>query len=202
MQPRLIVQQKITAMVNKYRIFTPAPEGGSGELVALARQKRLALKEKVLFYTDEKRDKLSFTFRAEKTFDVHGRYFVEDANGKLIGMFKKDFAESLVNSTWKILDADGGELFVIRESNQVLAVARRFLGWIPLIGEIAEMVLAFFKYHFDISQTSTGEIVGRYRKTTTFRDHYMLEASDDLWDTTDWRVLAAIAVALDALQSR
>ena len=202
MQPRLIVQQKISAMVNKYRIFTPVPDGGNGNLVALAQQKRLALKEKVLFYTDEKRDKLSFTFRAEKTFDVHGRYFVEDANGKLLGVFKKEFTESLINSTWKILDADGGELFVIRESNQVLAILRRFLGWIPLVGEIAEMVLAFFKYHFDISRSGSGELVGRYRKTTTFRAHYMLETTDALWDTTDWRVLAAIGVALDALQSR
>lgn len=202
MQPRLVVQQKITAFVNKYRVFTPGPDGVPGELVALAQQKRLALKEKVLFYTDEKRDKLSFTFRAEKVLDVHGRYFVEDQNGKLLGMFKKEFVNSLINSTWKILDADGNELYVVRESNQVLAILRRFLEMVPIIGGIAELVLPFFRFHFDFAEVASGKLVGKYRKTTLLRDRYVLDAEDSLWNGIDWRVLAAMGVALDALQSR
>jgi hypothetical protein len=30
----------------------------------------------------------------------------------------------------------------------------------------------------------------------------VLEATDELWNSIDWRVLAAMGVALDALQSR
>lgn len=202
MQPRLVVQQKITALVNKYRVFSAASDSSPGDLVALAQQKRLALKEKVLFYTDEKRDKLSFTFRAEKVMDVHGRYFVEDQNGKMLGMFKKEFVSSFVNSTWKILDTEGNELFIVRESNQTLAVLRRFLGMVPIIGDLAELVLAFFRYHFDFVEIRSGTVVGKYRKTTLFRDHYVLDAVDSLWNGVDWRVLAAMSVALDALQSR
>lgn len=67
MQPRLIVQQKISAFVNKYRIFSATPAGAPDQLVGLAQQKRFKIREKVMFYTDKKRDKLSFTFRAEKS---------------------------------------------------------------------------------------------------------------------------------------
>ena len=201
MKPRLIIQQKLTAFVNKYNVYETAPEGAGG-LLALAQQKRFSFKEKVLFYTDEKRDKLAFTFRAEKVMDVHGRYFVEDANGALLGMFKKEFVSSLVSSTWKILDANGTEKYLVKESNLALALLRRFGGELPFIGGLIDLLVLFFKYHFVFIDLATSEVVGTYTKTTLFRDHYQLETTDDLWASTDWRVLAAMGVGLDALQSR
>jgi uncharacterized protein YxjI len=202
MKPRLIVHQTLTAFVNKYKIFTPHAEGQSDTLVALAQQKRFAFKEKVLFYTDETRQKLSFTFRAEKVMDIHGRYFVEDANDNLIGAFRKEFVQSLVNSTWRISDQNGAEVLLVKESNQTLAILRRFSGSIPIIGIVAEFILLFFKYHFVMVDIATGAEVGRYRKTALLRDNYILELDDSTWSRLDWRVYAAVGVALDALQSR
>lgn len=202
MKPRLIIQQKLTAFVNKYNVVEAAPDGSAAGLLGLAQQKRFSFKEKVMFYTDDKRDKLAFTFRAEKVMDVHGRYFVEDANGNLLGMFKKEFVSSLVNSTWKILDTSGTEKYLVKESNLGLALLRRFGGELPFIGGLVELVVLFFKYHFVFIDITSGEVVGTYTKTTLFRDHYMLEATDDLWQAVDWRVLAAMGVGLDALQSR
>lgn len=202
MKPRLVIQQKITAFVNKYNVMQANEDGTAGTLIGMAQQKRLAMKEKVMFYTDEKRDRLSFTFRAEKVLDVHGRYFVEDASGKLVGMFKKEFMQSIVSSTWKILDASGNEQVIVKESNQVLAILRRFGGEIPLLGTLVELVVMFMKYHFVFLDAQTGKQVGSYTKTTLFRDHYVLQTDDELWARVDWRVLAAMSVALDALQSR
>ncbi len=202
MEPRLVVQQKITAFVNKYNVFGANADGTPASMVGLAQQKRLAFKEKVIFYTDDKRDKVAFTFRAEKVLDVHGRYFVEDANGNLLGMFKKEFMASLVNSTWKILDVQGNELMMVRESNQVLAVLRRFIGNIPLLGDLAELVIMFFKYQFEFIDLRTNQQVATYRKTTLIRDQYLLSTTNDAWNAVDWRVYAAMSVALDALQSR
>lgn len=202
MKPRLMIQQKLTAFVNKYNIFDASEAGGAGQLLGLAQQKRFAFKEKVLFYTDEKRDRLAFTFRAEKVMDVHGRYFVEDANGVLLGMFKKEFVSSLVSSTWKILGKDGTEKYIVKESNLGLALLRRFGGELPFVGGLIELIVLFFKYHFVFIDIQTNEVVGTYTKTTLFRDHYLLEATDEMWNSLDWRVLAAMGVGLDALQSR
>ena len=202
MTPRLIIQQKLTAFVNKYRIYSVTDQGKTDQLISLAQQKRFKIREKVMFYTDQKRDKLSFTFRAEKVIDVHGRYLVEDPNGKALGAFRKEFKQSLVNSTWTIFDADGTERYLVKESSMVVAVLRRFIGEIPIIGELGDVIMAFFRYHFSFVDLQTGQEVGKYRKTTLFRDHYVLEATDELWNSIDWRVLAAMGVALDALQSR
>lgn len=201
MKPRLIVEQKITPVANKYAVYQAQEDGSKGQLVALAQQKRLAFKEKVQFYTDESKSQLAFTFRAEKVMDIHGRFLVEDADGKLIGIFRKDFKKSLLNSTWHIVDEENNVQLTLRESNEALAALRRFAGFIPIVGDIFEIVLLFFKYHFTLRDTANNE-VGRYQKTTLFRDHYTLSTTDEAFSTQDWRTLAAVAVALDALQSR
>lgn len=197
MNPRFRIEQNITAFVNKYKV-----SDNDGGLLALAQQKRLAFKEKVVFYTDEQKSTAAFMFRAEKVMDVHGRYMVEDASGQLLGMFKKQFKKSLLNSTWVLMDKDGRELFEVKESNLSIAILRRFIGFVPLIGDLLDIVMNFFKYHFSFIDLASSQEVGQYRKTTLFRDSYQLAMTDDAWSKLDWRVLAAMGVALDALQSR
>lgn len=197
MKPQLIIEQRITALANKYKII----DGKHQSLRAFAQQKQFSFKEKVLFYGDEAKSEEIFSFRAEKVMDVHGRFLVEDSEGKLIGAFKKEFTKSLLRSTWLVMDAKGTTILTIRESNQTVATLRRFIDFIPIIGEIGDIVMAFFRYHFQFVDTN-GQEVGRYTKMTLFRDHYRLTMSDSDFAKVDWRVMASIAVALDALQSR
>ncbi len=201
MKPRLIVEQKITAFVNQYRVFATDADGNKENLVAFAQQKRLAFRERVDFYSDESKQQLVFTLRAEKVMDVHGRYFIDDPQGSRVGAFRKEFAKSLLNSTWNIIDTSDQPVLVISESNQFLAISRRFAGWIPFVGDLLDLLTNFFKYHFSFRDTSGAE-VGMYRKTTLFRDHYRLDMTDEAYTSQDWRTLAAFAVALDSLQSR
>lgn len=201
MNPRLVVQQKITAFVNRYAIYAATADGKTGALQAFAQQKRIALKEKISFYDSEARTNLIFTLRAEKVLDVHGRYIVEDANGNFIGAFKKEFKQSLLISTWSLLANDAPRL-TVAESNVALALIRRFGGWIPIVGDIIEIVVLFFRYHFSFKMPGTENEVGTYQKTTLFRDHYLLSMTDEAYQAEDWRVYAAVAVALDAMQSR
>lgn len=201
MKPRLIVEQKITAFVNKYAIYNVDEAGNKSTVAAFAQQKRLAFKEKVTFYTDESKTAVAFTMRAEKVLDVHGRYIIEDVNGQYIGAFRKQFKKSLLNSSWSILGQGDTVALSIRESSQFLALLRRFGGFIPVVGDIIDLVVLFFKYHFVFTDANQQE-VGRYQKTTLFRDHYLLSMNDASFEQTDPRVLAAFSVALDALQSR
>lgn len=202
MQPKMIVQQKITPIVNKYMIHEANADGSVGPLKALAQQKRIALKEKISFYSDESKTNLLFTMRAEKVMDVHGKYFIEDTDGKRIGAFRKVFKKSLLRSTWMLIDENDQDIYQIMETNETVAILRRFIGFIPIVGDLAEVVLKFIKYHFSYVDLSDGTTRGQYQKTTTVRDHYVLHADDKLYKDVDWRVLAGMSVGLDALQSR
>ncbi len=200
MSPKLIVEQKITLMVNQYRIYN-VENGKKSDLVAFAQQKRLAFREKVTFYTDETKAKEVFGFHAEKILDVHGRYFVTDPDGNTLGSFQKSFKKSLLNSTWNILDGDE-PVITISETNKILAVVRRVLDFIPIIGDFADILMILLRVHFTFVDTKTDKVIGHYMKKTRFRDHYELSMNDDTFDARDWRVWAAMAVALDALQGR
>ncbi len=201
MTPKLIVEQKLTAFVNQYRVYDVGPDGSKGDLVAFAQQKRVTLREKIIFYADEQKTREVFSLRAEKALDVHGKYFVEDPAGNTIGAFRKSFKKSLLNSTWHIIEGEQ-PIITVSEHNKVLAFVRRAVAFIPFVDDIAGVILAFTKYHFVVTDEASGEVLGMHRKTKRFHDHYELSLHDKAYKRVDWRTWAAMAVALDALQDR
>jgi uncharacterized protein YxjI len=200
--PRFIVQQKLGSITNKYMVYRPTDADEKGELVAYAQQKGFAVKEKVRFYTDETKTNEIFGFRAEKAMDVHGRYFVEDAEGNRLGAFKKDFKSSFLSSTWHVVGDDDQPVLTVTESNRLLALLRRYVGVIPIVGSFVDLFLAFLRYHFVFLDPTDKKEVGRFQKTAVFTDKYVLSMDDDAFGRADWRVYACLAVGLDALQSR
>jgi uncharacterized protein YxjI len=191
--PRFTVAQRITLMVNRYEIRPLGPDGSEGPLLALAEQKRMKLKEEVVFFADDAKTRPVFRFKARQRLDVHAEHDVLDESGRPIGYFSKDFAASLLRSTWR-LSAPGVEA-VGRERNAFIAVLRRIWDFIPYLGDI----WVPFVFHFDFVDTATGQVVMSSERRMSIRDRYLVTVPDP---RLDFRVAAAMAVALDALQSR
>jgi len=191
--PRFLVRQRITVMVNRYEVFAANPDGTEGALLAFAEQKRMKLKEEVVFFSDASRSRPVFSFKARQRLDVHARHDVLDEHGTPLGSFAKKFGASLLRSTWE-LSAPGLEA-VGRERRPVLAVIRRIWEVIPYLGE----VWVPFVFHFDFHDTATGAPVLVSERRKAVRDVYDVSVPDP---RLDFRVAAAMAVALDALQSR
>jgi uncharacterized protein YxjI len=187
-QQRLLMRQKLTMMVNRYVITAEAPGGGEGEMVAFAEQKRMAFREEVTLYTDESRSAVLCRFKARQVFDVSAAYDVWDGSGAQIGMFRKDFAKSLMRSTWHLEQA--GLAAVGQERSSGVAIGRRL--W-----EAVTDIPFFVPYHFDFA--AGDRPVMSLDKVTNFRDRYLLEMPEP---GLDRRLAIAVAVALDALQSR
>jgi hypothetical protein len=191
---RFTLRQKITLMVNRYELRALAEDGTEGPLLALAQQKRMAFKEQVTFYSDEERTKPIFGFKARSRLDVNAGHDVTDAAGAAIGDFRKDFAKSLLRSTWHLSTPDG-IVAVGQERSQGVAIARR------VIDMFADNIIPL-RFHFDFT-TPDGEIVLSSERQRSIRDRYELTVPT-LKDgrKLDWRVAASMAVALDALQAR
>ncbi len=194
---RFTIKQKITMMVNRYEIRHVDASGGEGALIAVAQQKRMAFKEQVTFYTDEARTQAVFGFKARKRMDLNATYDVTDAEGASIGWFRKDFGKSLMRSTWHLGTPDGFEA-TGTERNQNVAIARRVWDLIPVAGDMP----APFTFHFDFTAPD-GTVVLVSERQRSLKDRYnvTLPAAENGW-RLDWRVGAAMAVALDALQAR
>ncbi|MFF6982870.1 hypothetical protein ACFZAV_35545 [Streptomyces sp. NPDC008343] len=188
---RFTIRQKTTFMINRYVVAETLPDGSEGRVLAFAEQKRMTLKERMTFYTDESKNRVLFTAQARQVIDVGAVYDVRDAADTPVGTFRKKFAASLLRSTWE-LDQPGSVAAVGRERNRVVAVLRRVWELLPL-----DLVPFVWPYHFDF--TSGDKQVMSVDKKMGLRDRYLVDvASPDL----DLRLAIAQAVALDALQSR
>jgi uncharacterized protein YxjI len=194
---RFTIKQKVTMMVNRYEIRSVDAAGAEGPLIAMAQQKRMAFKEQVTFYADEARTQPVFGFKARQRLDLGATYDVTDASGTPIGSFRKEFAKSLLRSTWQLTATDGLQA-TGTERNHAVAIARRLWDVVPVIGDLPSP----FLFHFDFTAPG-GSIVLSSVRRRSLRDRYDVElpASANGW-RLDWRVGAAMAVALDALQSR
>jgi len=182
--PRFFVKQRITALVNRYEIRRANADGSVGEIIAMAQQKRFAFKESVTFFADEARTQAVFSFKARQVLELAAVYDVFDAAGTPIGFFQKDFAKSLLRSSFHLggpgIDAYG------QERNEVVAVLRRFID-LP------------FAFHFDFKDKAAGHVVMSSEREFSLRDKYTVTVHDP---RIDFRLAAAMAVGLDALLQR
>ncbi|GGE95197.1 hypothetical protein [Mycetocola zhadangensis] len=182
--PQFFVKQRITMMVNRYEIVEVNPDGSEGRLFAVAQQKRMAMREQVTFFSDDSRSVPLFGFRARQAIDLAASYDVTSADGTLLGSFQKDFANSLLRSSFH-LRGPGFEAYG-QERNAALALVRRFID-LPL------------PLHFDFTDRATGTPVLTSERQFSLRDRYTVSVPDQ---RIDFRLAASMAVGLDALMQR
>ena len=189
------VDQLIRPIVNLYRISTLGPDGSSaGQPLAFVRQKKLAIKEDIRFFADESESEELFRIKARAVFEVRGRYDITTPQGERIGMLEKVFGISLLRSTWRIYDADEQQVALAQEKSMPIAVLRRLIDLVPY-GELIPIV-------FQFTILMDGREVGELRRPIGLRDRYILKLGGDPDRRIDRRVAVALAIALDALQSR
>jgi uncharacterized protein YxjI len=179
---RFWVQQKFTLMVNRYTVSVAGQDGSIGEEVCFVEQKRMAFKEEVTFHRG---GVPYFRFKARRVMDLGATYDVTAMDGTPIGLFRKDFGKSLLRSTWH-LEQSGLPEVTGQERSFAVAILRRVQDTVPL------------PFHFDFTAPDGHPVMSLSRKMA-LRDKYLLEVHDAVLDR---RLAIAMAVALDALQSR
>lgn len=176
--PEFLIRQKIRMVANEYTIETM-----DGQVMGYARQKVMALKERVTFYTDQSMQVPVFSFQARNVLDFKSVCDVFDHAGVQIGYFQKDVAASFMRTTWNIHCSSGR--YTGQERSTVGAILRRFTD-LPM----------FYNFDFDREDGVQGFKIDRQM---TFRDAYHVTKQDS---ALDGRVVAALAVAMDVLQGR
>lgn len=182
--PSFTVRQRLAMMTNRYEIVAANPDGSAGALMGLAEQKKMALKERVTFFSDETKSRPVFAFQARKVMDLGSGYDVTDETGQQIGFFRKDFGASLLRSTFHLEGA--GYAGTGQERSQLVGLLRRFSD------------LDFLPIHFDYAD-GEGRPLMSVERRATLRDTYTVAVPDQ---RVDFRVAASVAVAMDVLMGR
>lgn len=182
--PLFYVRQKFAMTTNRYELQAANPDGSVGQTLGLAEQKRLAFKEEVTFYTDQTRTRRVFSFKARAVMDLNAGYDVFDEAMQPLGFFRKEFGASLLRSTFQL----EGPGFTGRgqERSQLVALVRRFTD------------IPFLPIHFDYV-TPEGQPLLTVERQGSVRDRYTVRVTDP---RVDFRLAAAVAVAMDALMGR
>ncbi|MEW6581495.1 MAG: hypothetical protein AB1416_01875 [Actinomycetota bacterium] len=199
---RLLVQQVFKPVGNEYRISVPSPGSTEeGVPVLFVRQKKLAIKEDIRFrLSPDGDDRHLFRIRSKTVFEFAGKHDVVDDHDQLIGSLGKAFGKSLLRSHWYVYDAQGRQVLEAQEASLAVALIRRFIGFIPLVGDYLG-VLQWLPFNFVLRRGE--DEVGRYARVLgKLRDRYVLELQPGAAGDVDRRLLVAFAVALDALQDR
>ena len=189
------IDQLIRPVANLYRISTLGADGASPhEALGFVRQKKLAIKEDIRFYADESEQEELFRIKARKIMEFRTRYDVTTPTGERIGVLEKVFGKSILRSTWRIHDANEQEIAMAEEKSMPVAILRRVIDAIPY-GDFIPIV-------FQFTIKMNGSQIGEMRRPIGVRDRYILKINGDPDRRIDRRLLVALGVALDALQSR
>lgn len=187
------ISQKVTLMINRYRIESVDAGGSPGELVAFVEQARFKLKEKITFFAEESKKTELFVLQARQVLDLHARHDVTTPDGSVLGQLGKKFRASLLRSTWQLVQP-GVVTATGQERSVLVALLRRVWGLLPWVGNYPAPLV----YHFDFVADGTSNPVMSVEKKWGLRDKYRVHISGPV----DRRLALAQAVALDAQQSR
>ncbi len=179
-----VVRQRFTLMVNRYEVWAADSAGSPSARVAFAEQKRMTMREQVTLYANESKTAVLAGFKARQVIDLGATYDVTDSTGRSVGLFRKDFARSLLRSTWHV-EQPGLPPVTGQERSLALALLRRFIE------------IGFLPYHFDFEAGGTPAF--SVTKQWGIRDKYVVTIQNA---QIDRRLVIAMAVALDALQGR
>jgi uncharacterized protein YxjI len=193
---RFLVDQLVRPIANLYRV-TPlaAGETPAGGPIAYVRQKKLAIKEDIRFYADEQETEEAFRIKARSALDTGGSRYDVFAGEQQIGTLEHIFGKSLLRSTWRVRDAEGGEVATAQERSMPMAIARRVIDFVPDVGGLIPI-----PYNFDLLMD--GHVIGHLNRKFQLRDRYVLDLSGDHDRKLDRRLAIALAIGLDTLQNR
>ncbi len=184
----LELRQRITPLQNRYDLVAVTAAGQQTSL-GYAEQKRFSLKEKVTFWADAGRTQVVFTIGARNVLEIAGTYDVVAGDGTPLAVISKDLMSSFLRSTYRI--DIGGRQLIGHERSPVRAIVRR------VFSAVTDFPW-FLPIQFDVVDP-VGNLALTIDRQPKLRDVYRVAVNDS---KLDWRVAAAMAVAVDAFMNR
>ena len=190
--PAFFVKQRITVMVNRYEVFAANPGRHRGPPAGIRRAEADEAEGGGDLLRRRGQDAAGVLFKARQRPRRARRARRARRGRPPLGTFKKEFGASLLRSTWNLRRRDGRPG---QERRPVIAILRRVWTSCPTSATSG----CRSSSTSTSSTTPTGQAGPGQRAEKAIRDRYDVTVPDP---RVDFRVAAAMAVALDALQSR
>lgn len=156
----------------------------------------IAPKRHIGFYADQSRtDPLLIIEQDHKFTPVNATYTCRDADGNVLGRFRKNYLYNFIRKRWYCYGPDGELLAVAKEDSIILSLLRRTVGeYLYLLG--------LMRTNFIILRPDHETLLGEFNRKFTLLDRYVLDLSEDREGYLDRRLAIALGVLLDTGEHR
>lgn len=152
----------------------------------------LIRKRDVTIYRDQDKTEALLHIRQDQKFMLmRASFTVVDASGVALAQLRKNYLWNMIRRRWLVVDAAGRLQFRVLEDSIILSLLRRLLG----------SLFGLLRTNFIILAVD-GRMLGRFNRTFTLLDRYVLDLTTDPDRVLDRRLALAIGVMLDTGERR
>jgi hypothetical protein len=132
------------------------------ELWGVIRLKAWRLREDIRLYADYETNQTWLRLHARQIIDFGATYdaFEGEAAEPRYAFRRKGLRSTFVRDHWTVTDSAEQRVAEVQETSGALALSRRYLGIIPLIGEVLDLALAFAPQTYQIT-AADGSVLAR-----------------------------------------
>jgi hypothetical protein len=130
----------------------------SNSLIGYIQMKAWSLRGDVRVYTDESMQQEVVRIGGRQVISFQKIYDIYDsATGSvLVAVRQKSLRSVFVRDHMDILDPQGNDYGYVQETSSGLALARRWIAFVPYIGILSDIILSFVPQTFDLFYAPTG----------------------------------------------
>lgn len=156
----------------------------------------LSPKRHIRFYNDDTKSRLVLEVLQDTKFNpIRATYTVIDPADGVLGRFQKNYLYNFFRKRWYGLRPDDSVFMLAQEDSLILALLRRVLGSIELLGML---LVTNFVFHLP----GSSEVIGEFNRKFTLFDQYVLDLTADRQRILDRRMALALGVLLDTGERR
>ena len=134
-------------------------------LVGYIKMKVWSLKGDVRVFTDKSMQQEIVRIGGRQVISLQKLYDIFDSQtgAKLATIRQKSLRSMFIRDHMDLIDANGNEFGFVQETSGTLALVRRYVGVIPVVGPLAELVLLFVVQTFTVNsgtESNNPQLVG------------------------------------------
>jgi uncharacterized protein YxjI len=190
--------QKIQFPVNfQFKVSTIANDftatDADGKTLAYVRQKMFKLKEDIQIYSNDTREKLNYSIKADKWLDFSAAYTFLDENQNSFGKIVRKGWKSLWKAEYKIIDDADHEKYTVREENGWVKVLDALLGEIPILGIFTGYL---FNPSYIVRDNDDKEIIRLKKMPSFFGRKFELSKLGEMNEEDDDRIMLGLMMMI------
>ncbi|HEX8182064.1 MAG TPA: hypothetical protein VF575_00505 [Candidatus Saccharimonadales bacterium] len=174
--------------------------------VGYIEMKAWTLREDIRLYADDSKKQELLRIHARQIIDFGATYDVyENASDTVLFSFRrKGLKSTFIRDHWDVLDASDNLIANLRETSGGLALVRRYVGFIPFVGFLADMLLMVAPLTYTINGVSNGVATGIGARLTHRKNPFIVKIGLDLTSAEvpiDPRIGVSIAALLSVIDA-